>query len=107
MALSCDGSLVKESDLARSGMILRDSNGAVIFFANRYLFFCKDKPEAEISALFEGLSTSMQWSDLPIVIQFDSSIVIAALTDNWLDHSAYGYLMLAIKKIPVPRGFIP
>jgi hypothetical protein len=39
VALSCDGSFVKESGLAGSGMIPRDSNGAVIFSAYSYLFF--------------------------------------------------------------------
>ena len=78
-----------------------------IFSACRYLFNCKDALEAEISAILEGLSISIQWSDFPIVIQSDNAMAVAALTDDSLDRSAYGYLMLEIKKILESRGFIP
>lgn len=47
-------------------------------------FHCQDALESEISAIHEGLSLSMQRSDLPIVGQSDSSIVIAALTNDLL-----------------------
>ncbi|KAF7055620.1 hypothetical protein CFC21_063131 [Triticum aestivum] len=88
-------------------MVLRDSEGGVIFSACRYLFNCKDALEAEISAILEGLSISIQWSDFPIVIQSDNAMAVAALTDDSLDRSAYGYLMLEIKKTLESRGFIP
>lgn len=107
VALSVDGSYVKETGLAGSGMILRDSEGAVIFSAYRYLFHCKDALESEISAVLEGVSLSLQRSNLPIVVQSDSSIVVAALTDDSLQRSAYGHLMMEIKKLLEPRGFIP
>jgi hypothetical protein len=92
---------------AASGMILRDSEGAVIFSAYRYLFHCKDALESEISAILEGVSFSVQQSDLPILIQSDSSVVVAALTDDSLHRSAYGHLMIEIKKLLELPGFIP
>ncbi|KAM3331266.1 hypothetical protein ACQJBY_027342 [Aegilops geniculata] len=107
VGLSTDGSFVKETGLAGSGMVLRDSKGEVIFSAYRYLFNCKDALEAEISAILEGLSMSIQRSELPIVIQSDNATVVAALTDDSLDRSAYGHLMLEIKKTLDSRGFIP
>lgn len=75
----------------------------------RYLFHCKDALEAEISATLEGLSLSlsMQQSELPIIIHSDSSTVIAALTNDSLDRSAYGHLMMEIKKMLALRVFIP
>ncbi|KAM3299557.1 hypothetical protein ACQJBY_040849 [Aegilops geniculata] len=88
-------------------MVLRDSEGEVIFSAYRYLFNCKDALEAEISAILEGLSISIQRSDLPIVIQSENAKVVVALTDDSLDRSAYGHLMLEIKKTLELRGFIP
>ncbi|KAE8785892.1 protein transport protein sec24 [Hordeum vulgare] len=84
VALSVDGAFVKETGRAGSGMIPRDSEGAVIFFAYRYLYHCKDAPESEISVVLEGVSFSVQHSELPIVIQSDSSIVVVALTDDSL-----------------------
>ncbi|XP_020162306.1 uncharacterized protein [Aegilops tauschii subsp. strangulata] len=107
VALSVDGSYVKETGLAGSGMILRDSEGAVIFSAYRYLFHCKDALESEISAVLEGVSLSLERSNLPIVVQSDSSIVVAALTDDSLQRSAYGHLIMEIKRLLEPRGFIP
>lgn len=41
------------------------------------------------------------------MIQSDSSIVVAALTDDFLHKSAYGHLMIEIEELPEPRGFIP
>ncbi|VAI34713.1 unnamed protein product [Triticum turgidum subsp. durum] len=107
VALSTDGSFVKETGLAGSGMMLRDSVGEVIFSAYRYLFNCKDALEAEISAILEGMTMSIHRSELPIVIQSDNATVVVALTDDSLDRSAYGHLMLEIKKTLDSRGFIP
>ena len=87
-------------------MVLRDSDGVVIFSAYRYLFHCNDALESEVSAVLEGLSMSMQQIDIPIVIQFDSWRVVAALSNDSLDCSAYGHLMLEIKKLLELHGFI-
>ena len=50
---------------------------------------------------------SLERSDLPIVIHSENPIVVAALTDDSLDRSAYGHLMTEIKKLLELRGFIP
>ena len=71
------------------------------------MFHCKDALEAEISAILEGLSMSFQRSELPIVIQSANSVAIAALTDDSLNWSAYGHLMMEIKKLLQLRGFVP
>ncbi|KAE8772584.1 Alpha-amylase [Hordeum vulgare] len=84
VALSVDGAFVKDTGRAGSGMILRDSEGAVIFSPYRYIYHCKDALESEISAVLEGVSFSVQQSDLPIVMQYDSSIVVAALPNDSL-----------------------
>ena len=80
-------------------MILRNSDGPIIFLAYRFLFQCKDALEAATSATLEGLSIIMQRSYLLDVIQFDSSVPIASLMDVSLGRSAYGHLMKEIKKL--------
>ena len=60
MALSVDGSFVKESVRAITGMVLRVSDGVITFSAYRYLFHCNDALESKVSAVLEGLSMSMQ-----------------------------------------------
>ncbi|KAI4988811.1 hypothetical protein ZWY2020_036128 [Hordeum vulgare] len=106
VALSVDGAFVKETRLSGSCMILRDSEGAVIFDAYRYLYHCKYARESEISVVLGGVSFSVQHSDLAIVIQSDSSIVVATLTNDSLLRYAYDHLMLEIKKLLESRGFI-
>jgi hypothetical protein len=54
-ALSVDGSFDEEGR-AGTGMVLRDSNGSVIFSAHRCLQHCNDAMEAEVSAVMEGLA---------------------------------------------------
>ena len=49
----------------------------------------------------------IQWSELPILAQSDSSIAIAALTDDSLDRSARGHIILEIKNLLNLRGFVP
>lgn len=82
MAFSVDGSFVQETGAAGRGMILRDNKVAVIFLAYRFIFLCNNAFEAEISVVLEGMSLSMQWSELVIIIQSDSSVAIAALIDQ-------------------------
>ena len=58
-ALSIAGTFVDESGEASAGMILRNPDGSVIFSAYRYLLYCKDVLEAEVSAILEVLSSSL------------------------------------------------
>ena len=71
------------------------------------MFHCQDALEAEGSAIHEGMSLSIQWSELPILVQSNSSIAIAAFTDDSLDRSAYGHIIVEIKKLLNLRGFVP
>lgn len=107
VALSVDGSFVKESGEAGTGMILRNSEWAVIFPAYCHLFHWKDALKAEIGATLESLSPSLQRLDLPIMVRSDGSTAIASLTDESLDRSAYGQLTLEIKKLLALRDFVP
>ena len=62
-------------------MILRNTNGTVVFLACRALFACRDAPEAELCACMEGLSFAIQRSELPIAIEMDS-VVAASLISS-------------------------
>mgnify|MGYP000924587468 CR=1 FL=1 len=49
--------------------------------------------------MLEGISFSLQRSKLPIIIQSDCSVLVTALTDDSLNKSAHGHLILEIKRI--------
>ncbi|KAE8769170.1 Long chain acyl-CoA synthetase 9, chloroplastic [Hordeum vulgare] len=51
--LNCDGSF-DDKAAAGSGMVLRDSDGLIIFSSCRQLFNCRDPLEAELGACMEG-----------------------------------------------------
>lgn len=88
-------------------MVLRDSKGKVTFSAFLYLFHCKDALETEITAIVKGLSLSIHRSNLSLMIQANSSVATAVLTDDSLARSAYECLMTEIKKLLQTCGFVP
>uniref|UniRef100_A0A453DB79 RNase H type-1 domain-containing protein n=1 Tax=Aegilops tauschii subsp. strangulata TaxID=200361 RepID=A0A453DB79_AEGTS len=73
--------------------------GQIIFAAYRVLFHCNNALEAELHALMQGMALAIQHSDLPVVVQSDSSEALAGLSGNALSHSAYGHLVLEIKEL--------
>ena len=90
VALSVDGSFQKAGGSAAACMVLRDSEGAILFAAYRFIFHCNDLPEAELHALMQGMALTIQHSVLPLVVQ-----------------SAYGHLVLEIKDLLGTKEFFP
>ena len=88
-------------------MVLKNPDGSLIFDAYRRLFFCNDSLEAELHAIREGLAPAFEPSDLPMVIQSDSSTTLSSLSFDILDRSAYGHLVSEIKHLLVGREFLP
>ena len=78
-------------------MILRNSSGGIIFSACRSLFSCRDVVEAELGAIMEGLSLAIQRSDLPIVIESDSSLAVSMVSSGKVDRSIYAALVNEIR----------
>ncbi|KAI5018982.1 hypothetical protein ZWY2020_043870 [Hordeum vulgare] len=106
-ALSVDGAFMQEDGSAAAGMILRDHEGSVIFAAYRCIFNCNDALEAELHAIMQGMALALQHSALPIVVQSDSSTALGAMTGDSLSRSAYGHLVLEIKRHLQDREFVP
>uniref|UniRef100_A0A453JAN3 RNase H type-1 domain-containing protein n=1 Tax=Aegilops tauschii subsp. strangulata TaxID=200361 RepID=A0A453JAN3_AEGTS len=88
-------------------MVLRNGDGTTIFAAYRYIFHCNDALEAEIHAIMQGMALAIQHSDMPVIVQSDSSNALATLTDATLSRSAYGHLDAEIKAHMVAREFVP
>ncbi|KAI4983130.1 hypothetical protein ZWY2020_023622 [Hordeum vulgare] len=105
-ALSVDGAFMLEDGSAAAGMILRDHEGSVIFAAYRCIFKRSDL-WAELHAIMQGMALALQHSALPIVVQSDSSTALGALTGDSLSRSAYGHLVLEIKRHLQDREFVP
>jgi cell division GTPase FtsZ len=80
-------------------MVLRDTNGEVIFAAHRVLWNCNDALESEISAIMEGLALAHQWSELPVLIQTDCAEAITVMKCTGKNRSAYGHLIDEIKHL--------
>jgi ribonuclease HI len=97
-ALSVDGSFDEEGR-AGTGMVLRDSNGSVIFSAHRCLQHCNDVMEAEVSAVMEGLALAHMWSEEPIIIQTDCALVVSAVREDNRNKSVYGHLFEEVKRL--------
>ncbi|KAI5022264.1 hypothetical protein ZWY2020_058994 [Hordeum vulgare] len=96
-ALSVDGAFMQEDGSAAAGMILRDHEGSVIFAAYRCIFNCNDALEAELHAIMQGMALALQ----------HSALANCALTGDSLSRSAYGHLVLEIKRHLQDREFVP
>lgn len=76
------------------------------FAAYKFVFHCNDALEAENHALMQGMALAIQDTDLPVIVQADSSMALLILADDYLDCFAYGHLA-KIKALLVDREFIP
>lgn len=93
--LNLDGSFVVDG--AGAGMVLQDSQGAIIFSACRNFFSCREALEAELSACMEGLSLAIQRSDLPVIIKMDSLLAVKMIQERGQDRSIYASLVKEIR----------
>ena len=107
VALSVDGSYSEADGKAGAGMVLRSSDGNIIFSSCRHLFHCSEALEAEIHAIMDGMSMALQWTALPVVVQSDSVLALSAMIDSSLSKSPYGHLVGEIKKLMEDREFVP
>ncbi|KAF6997070.1 hypothetical protein CFC21_013327 [Triticum aestivum] len=55
----------------------------------------------------QGLALALQHSNLPVVVQTDSSETLSSLTNDALLRSAYGQIVLEIKALLGIREFFP
>ncbi|KAM3189079.1 hypothetical protein ACQJBY_004796 [Aegilops geniculata] len=68
-------------------MILRNSEGEVIFASCRYLSSCASALEAELAACREGISLTLEWSTLPFILETDCTIALSMLKGIEVDRS--------------------
>ena len=69
-------------------MVLQNRDETMIFAAYRYIFHCNDAFEAEIHAIMQGMALAIQHSDMPVIVQSDSSNALATLEDATHSRSA-------------------
>jgi hypothetical protein len=74
-------------------MILRDSNGLIIFLAYRSLVFCSSVLEAELQACFEGLKFALDLSQDKILVETDNLELVQMGTCKARDDSCVGHLV--------------
>ncbi|VAH20129.1 unnamed protein product [Triticum turgidum subsp. durum] len=82
-------------------MVLRRSDGSVIFAACRCIFNCNDALEDELHARMQGMALAIEHGET------DSSEAFMALRGDNLRYSAYGHLVAEIQRHMGVREFIP
>ncbi|KAE8792802.1 Alpha-amylase [Hordeum vulgare] len=106
VALSVDSSYQPVDGTTAAGMVLRNSEGVILFAAYRYIFHCNDPLEAELHAMMQGMALVIQQSSSPMMLQSDSSEALSCLSMDTLRRSAYGQLGMEIKHLCGSREFI-
>ena len=96
MKLSTDGSFA-DDETAGAGMVLRDDKGAIIFSSCRQLFSCRKALEAELCACMEGLSSAIQRSEVPMIVEMDSIVAVKFIQASEVDRSIHSSIIKEIK----------
>ncbi|KAM0898194.1 hypothetical protein ACQ4PT_022084 [Festuca glaucescens] len=78
-------------------MILRRTNGSVIFAACRQLIACADALEAELAAMEEGLALTLHLMTESIVLESDCAEAIKLVADGAPNLSRYAMRVSTIK----------
>ncbi|KAE8811885.1 Alpha-amylase [Hordeum vulgare] len=90
VALSVDGSFRETDSSTAAVMVLRDSEGVVIFATYMFIFHCNDPLEAELHATMQGMALAIRHSNLPVVLRSNSSKALSSSSTDGLSLSAYG-----------------
>lgn len=69
----------------RVGDDFGDDKSSVIYAAYRHIFHCNEALEAELHAIMEGVSLTIQRSNLPVQLQSDCVVALSALANESLD----------------------
>lgn len=80
-------------------MILRGHDGAIIFSAGRSLWSCPDALHAELAGCMEGLALAHQWTELPIILECDSKMVVEMITSRGQNISLYAIVIHEVKRL--------
>ena len=80
--LNTDGAYKEDEGIGGAGMILRNSEGHIIFASCRFLHTCSSALEAEVSACAEGIALALEWSTEPFTIESDCSVAVNMLSDG-------------------------
>lgn len=67
--LNTNGPYLPSEGSAATDRVLRDSSGAIIFTTCRNLIKCDNALELELSAISQGVSLALQWSNLLINVE--------------------------------------
>jgi hypothetical protein len=95
--LNVDGSFIVQDGAASAGVIVRASDGSIILSACKVLHHCCSALEAELRAVIEGVSLAREWSQLPILVETDSSEVLRMVTNKTKDLSELGNITVESK----------
>jgi ribonuclease HI len=96
--LNVDGAFSTDGR-AGIGMVMRDSNGVVIFAACRKIQQCQDATEAEIQAIEDGLQLALQWSQVPFSVESDCSEAIQMIKQSSPNISAHAFRINVIREL--------
>lgn len=90
VALSVDGSFRGDDGSAAASMVIRDTEGQVLFAAYQFIFHCNEPLEAELDAIMQGMALAIQHSNLSVVLQSDLSEALSSLSNDAFVRGAYG-----------------
>jgi ribonuclease HI len=93
LKLNIDGAFLAQSGQAGAGMILRRSDGTIVFAACRSLRFCLSALDSEISACMEGVKLALDLSQESILVETDCLELVSMVRSTNADRSCFGHLV--------------
>jgi hypothetical protein len=88
--LNVDGAFSSNGE-AGTGVVLRDYQGQVLLSACRALQNCRDATEAELWAIEDGIKLTLQWNQLPVIVESDCSEALKLIKEKTPNTSIYAF----------------
>jgi ribonuclease HI len=96
MKVNVDGSFDAQQESGGIGVVMRNSEGRVIFAAFKSLNGCKSALEAELEACREGIVLASQWTMCPFYIESDCQVALQMIQGKEEERSELAYLIREI-----------
>jgi hypothetical protein len=96
--LNVDGAF-SSNGAAGTGVVLRDHQGQVLLSACRALQNCRDATEAELWAIEDGIKLTLQWNQLPVILESDCSEALEVINEKTPNTSIYAFQVSAIREL--------
>jgi hypothetical protein len=107
LKLNIDGAFLAQSGQDGAGIILRESDGTIVFVACRSLHFCSLALDSEISAYMEGVKPALDLIQESLLVEADCLELVSMVRSTSADRSCFGHLVEDLRHLFSSERIVP